>query len=206
MSSCQKKLQIMRANIPRLWLFTDARNNAVLERAIGDLPKGSGVVFRHYHLDDMARHARFDQVRGFANNGGHLIILSGDADRAKAWGADGIYGPAARLARADNMLKLGAVHDADELKRAEAAGADAVFLSPIFPTRSHVGGDHLGIAGFTELARLAVCPVIALGGMTAARWDRMPANIAHGWAAIDGLSDKSNVLQQPNDSPASDRQ
>jgi thiamine-phosphate pyrophosphorylase len=58
-------------------------------------------------------------------------------------------------------------------------------LSPVFPTRSHPGGETLGIARFYELAALSEIPVIALGGMTAERaraldWPR--------WAAIDGLS------------------
>jgi thiamine-phosphate pyrophosphorylase len=63
--------------------------------------------------------------------------------------------------------------------------ADAVLLSPVFPTRSHPGAAALGPARFRLMARHAQMPVVALGGMTVrtARrldWPR--------WAAIDGLS------------------
>ena len=44
--------------VPNLWLLSDARNDAVLEQAIAQLPKGSGFVFRHYHLEPTERAAR----------------------------------------------------------------------------------------------------------------------------------------------------
>ena len=71
-----------------------------------------------------------------------------------------------------------------ELAEAVAAQADGIFLSPVFATASHPGADTLGAAGFHALARDSSVPVIALGGMNAARarelaWPR--------WGAIDGL-------------------
>ena len=58
-------------------------------------------------------------------------------------------------------------------------------ISPVFPTRSHLGGEALGANRFHALARTSPLPVIALGGMDADRardldWPR--------WAAIDGLT------------------
>ena len=72
-----------------------------------------------------------------------------------------------------------------DLVPALAARSDGIFLSPVFPTASHPGAITLGSAGFHALARLSSVPVIALGGMTAARardlgWPR--------WGAIDGLA------------------
>jgi thiamine-phosphate pyrophosphorylase len=77
------------------------------------------------------------------------------------------------------------VHGPREIALANRLGADAMLLSPVFPTRSHPGGAVLGPVRFRLLARLAARPVIALGGLdrrTARRlvWAR--------WAAIDGLS------------------
>lgn len=171
--------------LPLLWLLSDARNDAGLERALTALPHGSGFVFRHYHLAPEARRDRFDALAVIARAGEHLVILSGPAELAQAWGADGIYGPPGKLGKVPGLLRLATAHDAREIFLANRAGADGVFLSPVFPTRSHPGGGCLGIGNFREIAGRAEMPVIALGGMTAERahdldWPR--------WGAIDGLA------------------
>ncbi|MDP5103114.1 MAG: thiamine phosphate synthase [Erythrobacter sp.] len=171
--------------LPELWLISDARNDAGLERALARLPRGSGFIYRHYHLDDAARLVRFDALAAAARASDHVVILSGSADLAQAWGADGIYGPPERLGKLPGLLRLATAHDAREIALANRAQADGVFLSPVFPTRSHPGGRCLGVAAFHALAAHAAMPVIALGGMTpehahALDWPR--------WAAIDGLS------------------
>lgn len=165
-----------RQTLPHLWLISDARNDAVLEQALARLPRGSGLVFRHYHLPAGERRARFAQLRRLCRAHGHLAVLAGDA----RWPADGHYGCKVRGRR-----YLGTVHSAREIARANLAGADAVLLSPVFLTRSHPGAATLGPVRFRLLARLARAPVIALGGMDARRAHRLhwPR-----WAAIDGLS------------------
>jgi thiamine-phosphate pyrophosphorylase len=171
--------------LPQLWLLSDERNDARLEAALANLPKGSGFVFRHYHLDSAARRTRFDALRGLCTTNDHLLVLSGDTQTAIDWGADGIYGPAERLDQDPGLLRLATVHDASEVELANRGKVDGMFLSPVFPTRTHPGGDCLGPAEFHLLAARAKSSVIALGGMTAERaadlrWQR--------WAAIDGLS------------------
>lgn len=175
-----------RANpLPRLWLLSDERNDAKLEWALATLPRGNALVFRHYHLNDKARRLRFDGLCALARAGGHLVILSGPAELAQAWGADGIYGEPRRLGSVPALLRLATAHDAREIDLANRARADGVFLSPVFPTRSHPGGGCLGVSLFEELAERAEMPVIALGGMTA---ERARALNCDRWAAIDGLS------------------
>lgn len=172
--------------LPALWLISDARNDAGLERALARLPRGSGLIFRHYHLDGPKRLARFRALRRIANARGHMVVLADSALTAREWGADGIYGaPRALWPRRAGLLYLATAHDLTELGLAARLGADAALLSPVFATRSHPGGRVLGAVRFRLLARQSRLPVIALGGMTAARartlcWPR--------WAAIDGLS------------------
>ncbi len=170
--------------LPLLWLLSDARNDAELDAALARLPRGSGFVFRHAHLAEQARAERFAGLAAAARAAGHLVVLSDAAGLARSWGADGVYGAAQRLALAHGLLRLATAHDGEELARAACAGADAVFLSPVFPTQSHPGAPALGIHGFHVLAQQSPVPVIALGGMTQARarelaWPR--------WGAIDGL-------------------
>ncbi|MFN4038442.1 MAG: thiamine phosphate synthase [Erythrobacter sp.] len=172
--------------LPRLWLISDARNDAVLEHALARLPRGSGLIYRHYHLTDAARLARFRALKRIAKARGHTVILADSGLTAREWGADGIYAsPRGLLPRRSGLIHLATVHNLREIALANRLGADAVLLSPVFATRSHPGGPVLGPVRFRLLARLARTPVIALGGITKHRarrlaWDR--------WAAIDGLS------------------
>lgn len=178
--------------LPTLWLISDARNDAQLERALKALPRGSGFIYRHYHLPDPARWARFRVLRRIAKAQGHRVILADSALTARAWGADGIYGaPRSLYPRRRGLLHLATAHGLREVGLAATLGADAVLLSPVFPTATHPGGDVLGPVRFRLLARQSPVPVIALGGMTAAHarvldWAR--------WAAIDGLSPLSSPL------------
>jgi thiamine-phosphate pyrophosphorylase len=172
--------------LPALWLISDARNDAALERAFARLPRGSGLIYRHYHLEGPERLTRFRVLRRIAKARGHRIVLADSALTAREWGADGIYGsPRALWPRRAGLIHLATAHDLAELGLAARLGADAALLSPVFATRSHPGGGTLGPVRFRLLARQAGLPVIALGGMTARRaralrWKR--------WAAIDGLS------------------
>ena len=172
------------SSLPLIWLLSDARNDAGLERALTALPPGSGFVFRHYHLPPAERAERFGALARIAKQGGHTVVLAGAVHLAREWGADGVYGKPAEIAAGDGLIHLATAHDAEEMTAAAGMGADGVFLSPVFPTASHPGAPTLGIHGFNVLAQTTSIPVIALGGMTAERaaelnWPR--------WGAIDGL-------------------
>ena len=165
-----------RQTLPLLWLLSDERNDAGLEDALAALPRGSGFVFRHYHLGEGGRRERYDALLSIARSHAHTVLLS----RASGWGEDGTYG----AQRLSDGIWLATAHDGGEIARAVHDGADGIFLSPVFPTASHPGAAHLGVHGFHVLAQQSPVPVIALGGMDYERareldWPR--------WGAIDGL-------------------
>ncbi|WP_260926565.1 thiamine phosphate synthase [Novosphingobium sp. 9] len=166
-----------------MWLISDARNDARLERVLARLPRGSGFVFRHYHLSPAERLARWRELQRTARRFGHCAVFAGTMAEARRYRADGAYGPPKRLARGDAGLRLITAHSLRELAQARRACADAVLLSPVFATNSHPGAPSLGPVRFRLLAARAGLPVIALGGMTKHR----AATLApHAWAAIDG--------------------
>lgn len=171
--------------LPTLWLISDARNDAVLDRAIARLPRGGGVVFRHYHLGPEARRARFAQVRRLARQRGGVVVLADRAALARRWRADGIYGAPHAPRGAGGLLRIATVHGMRELAAAQRAGADLVFISPVHATRSHPGAVPLGPVRARRLAAWVQVPVVMLGGLDARRGAAMAP---HGWAAIDGLS------------------
>lgn len=169
-----------RQPLPEIWLISDARNDATLEQALKRLPRGSGLVFRHYHLPPSERRERFHRLRRIVRALGHRIALSGSVAQARRWGADAAYG--ADLARGPAHMRLVTVHSLRELRR--AARADAVLLSPVFATRSHPGGKVLGPLRWHAIAAHSRVPVIALGGIDARRAARLGAR--H-WAGIDAF-------------------
>ncbi len=188
-----RRRQIETGNaLPRLWLVSDARNDAQLETTLSRLPRGSGLIFRHYHLAKGPRLARFHALKALCRRKGHAIVLAGTGREARRLGADGSYGPPVP---APGPLRLAAVHSLRELARANRARVRLALLSPAFPTRSHPGARRLGPLRFRLIAARAAMPVLALGGMNPRSARRLKP---FGWAAIDGLTAKAGT--NPEDS------
>jgi thiamine-phosphate pyrophosphorylase len=162
--------------LPRLWLMTDERIGDRLLGAVAALPEKCGIVFRHYRTDARLRRQLFESVRLARPDA--LLLLGGPAQEARAWGAHGSHGRGP-----GEGLRTAPAHDLHEIRAAEAAGAAAIFLSPVFATRSHPGAPALGADGFDRLAVQTALPVIALGGLDHSRFAGL--RHAYGWAAID---------------------
>ena len=158
---------------PRLWLMTDERQGEGLWSALERLPRGAGIVFRHYSLAAADRRALWERVRRIAARRGLLAVAAGPP-------LPGARGTHNRFGRG---LRTASAHNLRELRAAERAGAHLVFLSPVFATRSHPGRRALGPRRFALLAHQARVPVIALGGMDAQKARALGG--AYGWAAID---------------------
>jgi thiamine-phosphate pyrophosphorylase len=164
-----------RQPLPRLWLMTDERQGEELWTALERLPRGSGIVFRHYGLARRERRELFERVRRVARRRRLFLLASGHGLRG-----DGAHGGRGR------GFRSASAHDLAELKTAERSGAKIVFLSPVFPTRSHPEARTLGRVRFGLIASQARIPVIALGGMDSRRARRLPH--VYGWAGIDAWS------------------
>jgi thiamine-phosphate pyrophosphorylase len=162
--------------LPRRWLMTDERQGEGLFAAIDRLPAGAGIVFRHYSLAHDERRGLFERVHQHAQGRGLMLVVAGSAVGT----ADGTHN------RAGTGLRILSAHNLREIRRAERRGADLIFLSPVFATRSHPGRRPLGARRFTRLARQTGLPVIALGGLDETRFRRLRG--AYGWAGIDAWS------------------
>jgi len=179
-----------RRHPPRLWLMTDERQGAGLWDSLERLPRGSGVVFRHYALAPRERRALFARVRRVARRRRLVLLLADSPARAAAWSADGSHGRGHR--GSGPGLRTAPVHGLAEIRDAERGGADLLFLAPVFATRSHPGAPTLGPLRFGLLARQARRPVIALGGMDRRAARRLKGLGLYGWAAIDAWSAEGN--------------
>ncbi len=173
---------------PRIWLMTDPRIDDILLRAVQALPMGSGIIFRHYHLEQDARHGLFMKIRHICKRRGHSILIAGDERLSRDWGADGFHGRTAPRSLSKRILRSAPVHDRAELRQALRHSCHLLFISPIYPTRSHPKAKTLGILGFTALANQSgSAKAIALGGMNRTRAAMLDKKSCDGWAGIDAF-------------------
>lgn len=117
--------------------------------------------------DDLRRFAR--GIVRLAHAHGARVLVNGDAKVARDCGADGVHLTAAQLAqqtRRPAFKLVGAsCHDAAELARAAALGADFVVLGPVLRTPSHPATEGMGWERFAALLADYPLPVYALGGL-----------------------------------------
>jgi thiamine-phosphate pyrophosphorylase len=186
--------QVKLAGAPALWLFTDARVGDLLD-VIGRLPAGlCGVVFRHDDAPDRA--ALAGAVAKLCRAKKIPLVVAGDARLAAALRA-GVH---LRQGRREVFGKLrggrlvtASAHNIAELRRARRAGADIVFVSPVFPTTSHVGARVLGVFGFLRMARAAgAAKPYGLGGIDGDSVRRL-GRFCSGAGAIDAFLYKPAV-------------
>lgn len=173
-----------RRPVPGHWLMTDARLGDALPRIVAAMPPRSAIVVRPYALQPDNRATLIRSIVRVARAKRHLLLLAG---RGASTGYDGRHGaamPPASTKPCPGFLSL-AVHDRAELARAKRWRADAILVSPVWPTRTHPGAPVLGTRGFAMLAASMPRQAVALGGMDKARFQALRRHGAAGWAAID---------------------
>ena len=174
-----------KARLPTILLMTDERLGEALWPALDCLPRGAGVVFRHYGLPPAERRSLYERVRRVVRRRRLMLILSASPQQAAAWRADGVHGRS-RQRTSRPLLRSAPVHDRRELL---AAGhADLRLVSPVFPTRSHPGAAALGPVRLGLLLGEDRGGIVALGGMTPHRGRALRSLGITRWAAIDGLT------------------
>ena len=179
--------------LPHVWLMTDDVRLADPRGAIAQLPRGAGVIFRHYHAPE--RMVLAQQLAALCARRGLVFLVAGDWRLAAKIGARGVHlgegaaqrglAPGGRLWRkAGARVLTAAAHGPRGLRRAAEIGADVALLAPIFRTASHPDRAPLGVTRATAFIRAARVPVMLLGGMTTAKYKRMRASGAAGLAGI----------------------
>lgn len=166
-------------SIPRLWLMTDERMGESLWHTLEKLPRGAGIVFRHYATPMKQRRRLFARIAAIAMRRGLVLLRAGPERLGRS--EAGTHG----AMRPQRGLHSRAAHSRAEALAAGRAGADLLFVSPIFATRSHPGAPALGPQRAAMMIRGLGVPAIALGGMDARRFKRLRGLGFHGWAAID---------------------
>jgi len=134
---------------------------------------------------------------------GAKLMLHGEAALAKAAGVDGVHlaagsDPAAARAviGADKLLGV-SIHTATEAEAIDPAIVDYALAGPAFETPSKPGyGPEIGRRGFSDIARAARVPVLAIGGINAARLGELIAVGAAGIAVMGGVMRAADPAQE----------
>ena len=166
---------------PREWLMTDERLGDRLWEAVDRLPGGAGIIFRHYHLGISDRLALGTELARRASERKLLLGVAGSRQLAERLGAALLHNPD----QPGDLPCSMAVHNEIEARAANEAGAALAFIAPVHATKSHPGRPPLGAERAAELAALAGCPAIALGGMDESRFLALREHGFHGFAGID---------------------
>ena len=168
---------MLRRQLPRIWMMTDERMGEGLWAALHRLPRGAGVVFRHYGLPPAERKRAYARVARIAGKRRLLLVRAGP----RVGREGGVHG----ADRRDRGLRTASAHSRPEAVRAIRDGAQLLFVSPVFATRSHPGARTLGRTRLGLMIRGLGVPVVALGGLDERRFAGLRGLGIFGWAGID---------------------
>lgn len=195
----------LRLTRPALVLVTDA--GRLRGRAIEDVVREAvlgGVDAVQLRDKDCAHTALLGlgaRVRD-AIAGRALFAVNSDIDAAFVLRADCVHLPEGGASIAAARARLGgavlvscAVHSVDAAVRAERDGADLVQVGTVFPSASHPNGAAIGTEGVRAVCDAVTLPVIAIGGITAAKAGDVIRAGAAGVAVIGAILDAADPRQ-----------
>jgi thiamine-phosphate pyrophosphorylase len=155
-----------------------------------DLPEDEQVLLARLLIPLARRH-------------GARLMVHGEAALAKRVSADGVHLPSgadAAAARAllgrDKLIGV-SIHTVTEAEAIDPRCVDYALAGPAFETPSKPGyGPEIGRKGFADIARAAPVPVLAIGGINAARIGELIAAGAAGVAVMGGVMRAAEPAQE----------
>lgn len=158
------------------------------------LRNGLGLVqVREKSLSGAALEAFAMRVLALARDHGARVLLNHDIELARRIGADGVHLTAAQLLGAPKRPEVpwcgASCHSPEELRSAEALGADFAVLGPVRATPSHPDATTLGWERFRRIASGTSIPVYALGGVVPSDLEQARSCGAHGISMVRGAWD-----------------
>lgn len=182
-----------------LYLVTDRTQTQ--GRALADVVEAAvagGVDAVQLREKDLSGRALFElarDLRARCTRYGARLLINDRIDVALAVGADGVHLPVNSFAVVDARRLLGptaligaSAHTPAQARTAAADGADFIVYGPIFDTPSkRAFGPPLGLEALQRVTRELTIPVLAIGGMNAARAPEVRRHGAHGLAMISAI-------------------
>ncbi|SHE87775.1 thiamine-phosphate diphosphorylase [Desulfacinum infernum DSM 9756] len=187
-----------------VYLVTDSRcgeGRPLLQVVEAALRGGIGVVqYREKQAATRTMVREAEALRELCEAYGASFFVNDRIDVALAVDAHGVHlgqddmpVPMARRLLGPERIIGVTVHNAEEIRRAQAQGADVLSIAPVFATSTKP--DHqtpLGIQGLRKLAGLCERPVVAIAGITLEN----AADVIR--AGVDGVCVVSAVMAAPD--------
>jgi thiamine-phosphate pyrophosphorylase len=152
------------------------------------------ISLREKDLPDDEQIVLARRLAAIAHKSNARLMLHGEAALAKLAGADGVHLPAGSdaataraIAGAEKLIGV-SIHTVGEAEAIDPTVADYALAGPAFETPSKPGyGPEIGRKGVGEIARCARVPVLAIGGINAARIAEVIAAGCAGVAVMGGV-------------------
>jgi thiamine-phosphate pyrophosphorylase len=136
------------------------------------------------------------EISAWCRAAGALFLVNDRVDLALAAEADGVHVGQTDLPAADVRRQLGpracvgvSVENAEQARAAEAAGADYLGVGPIYGTATKAdAGSAVGLEHLRRIREATRLPVVAIGGLTAARLPETRAAGADAAAVIGAVA------------------
>lgn len=176
--------------MPAGFFMTDPTRIADAQGVIEQLPADVGVIFRHFGLAAQIELA--PSIAALCHQQQRTFLVAADRNLARKLGADGVHWPgrlageASRYRDSGHIMTMSA-HSMRDVKRAEAAGADAAIISTIFQSDSPSASKPIGVGRLAVIQRQSNIALYGLGGIDATNVERV-ARIA-GFAAVSGFNE-----------------
>ncbi len=186
------RLRTRGKGLPVVWFVTDPERTPDPVAIAQRLPRGAGVIYRHFGRAGAESVAR--RLAEVAHERELVLLIGADAGLAAEVGARGVHLPEREAGRAGALgaahpdwLITAAAHSGPAVRAALRAGVDGVLLSTVFESRSPSAGTPMGPRRLGRIVRRAGGPVYALGGVDAHTARRLVGTGVAGFAAVEGL-------------------
>ena len=154
--------------LPPAWFLTDPDRTPDPIEIMRTLPRGFGVIYRHFGAADRMDTAM--QMKAIAAQRKLLLLASYDPEMLRL-DLDGIHWPrwswpVARHHRPHGLMTTSA-HSHRQISQTARMSVDAVFVSSLFKSKSHSAPAAMGLRRYALLNKTTRQSLIALGGINA---------------------------------------
>lgn len=181
--------------LPQAFYFTDEQRGADPLQLAEELSSSCGIIFRHYGDENRAKTASI--LSKICKTRQIPLIIAQTPELAHGTKSMGCHIAEYLIPQIPLMRKrfpelafTTACHSERTLYLAARMGATASFLSPIFPTNSHLGRSGLGLMPAALIRKRSPLPLYALGGVTPRNWRQLSSVGFRGFGAISSLENK----------------
>ncbi len=141
------------------------------------MPQNSAFIFREYDLNQQKRQELAEKIFAICQEKSCKFLIGKDLELARKIEADGVhfsdldfvdgFDNASVVAGFARKFTISlSCHSLQSVQKAQNSGADVIFLSPIFATKSHANAKTLDLENLAEACKSSTKPIFALGGIS----------------------------------------